>query len=48
MSAVQPWSGNYRLEAPLYAMMHTTQFTAPGACKYLENNAIVGHEYCNG
>jgi len=43
MSAVEPWSGNYRLEAPLYAMMHTTQATVPDQCHYLENSAFSGN-----
>jgi len=44
MSAVQPWSGNYRVEAPLYAMMHTTQSASPDKCRYLENSAFSGNK----
>ena len=36
MSATEPWSGHYSLQPPLYAMMHTTQFTKPGVCRYLD------------
>ena len=42
MSATEPWSGHYRIEAPLYMVAHTAQFTTPGKCKYLAN-AGVGH-----
>eukprot|EP00729_Bicosta_minor_P001071 gene1071-29945_t len=42
MTAVEPWSGNYRLDSPLYAMMHTTQYTDPAVCRYLENSAFLG------
>ena len=30
MSAVQPWSGNYYVGAPIWSSAHTTQFSAPG------------------
>ena len=39
MTAAEPWSGHYKLQPPLYAMMHTTQFTEPGTCRYLDNEA---------
>ena len=40
MTAAEPWSGHYSLEPPLFAMMHTTQFTRPGICRYLDNAGI--------
>eukprot|EP01052_Picozoa_sp_SAG31_P021201 SAG31_NODE_1627_length_7705_cov_5.310939_6_plen_424_part_00 len=39
MTAGEPWSGHYKLQPPLFAMMHTTQFTEPQACRYLDNAA---------
>ena len=40
MTAAEPWSGHYKLQPPLYAMMHTTQFTEPASCRYLDNEAV--------
>lgn len=40
MSATEPWSGHYRIQPTLYTVAHTSQFTRPGACKYLKNSAV--------
>jgi hypothetical protein len=48
MTAAEPWSGHYRLQPPLYAMMHTTQFTKPGACQYIDSSSTRGHGYGHG
>jgi hypothetical protein len=40
MSATEPWSGFYRIQPTMYAVAHTSQFTIPGKCKYLENAAV--------
>jgi galactosylceramidase len=36
MSATEPWSGHYRIMPTLYAVAHTTQFTTPGKCRYVQ------------
>ena len=39
MSATEPWSGHYRIQPTLYAVAHTTQFTHPKRCKYVNKEA---------
>ena len=45
MSAVQPWSGNFYVGAPIYSSAHVTHFTEPGFV-YLQRDA--GTQYLSG
>lgn len=43
MIAVEPWSGAYSVEPPIWSLAHHTQFVQPAAYTYLQHGAGAGY-----